>query len=332
MNSIQTPQLLLDTISSLKSYLPAYITQNYKYIALSFAIILLSNYLAQRYSKTSSITNNKFYTRTNEFAKQIPIKHLDTRKLYTFWNGNTQSTYHLTMLLKQGHIIQPLYIEEYTILKGIDNDKISEIINHFKSNLQTKQTTHATLGNSIGNSTSNSTNNPVLDTYITYLKRIKAKQSKEITVMENMRKIIKKQLPEYESNFLPTMYITAIAKDMSMTNEFARLVKKVNPLYEDHFEVIEQMFRFAKYFAPRGTSSEPSIIIDIPLTTDSNCYSTFQKVQELDTSNTSNTSNILGTANISKVYFPLLNKDLDKEKIKIIAMEHSFYNILQLAA
>uniref|UniRef100_A0A6C0HMR5 Uncharacterized protein n=1 Tax=viral metagenome TaxID=1070528 RepID=A0A6C0HMR5_9ZZZZ len=312
----------LDTLNKIISYLPDYITknvtQNYKYITLSFvlsfAFLFISNYMLQRYMKNVSLTTNKFYTKHGELTKQVAIKHLNTQKIYTFWNGNRQSTYHLIMLLKQGYIVQSLYIEEYTILKGIDNEKLAELVAKYKASIKDLK--------------KNLKTDKQLDSYMTYLKKIKIKQNRELDNLMKMRLAIKSQFSEYEANFLPTMYITAITKDMIITNAFASKISEMSPIYEDHFEVIEQMIRFAQHFTPQENSYA---VIDIPLTIDSNSATTFQAIVGglyLDKENTQSHTPL----NILKLpRTPILINGLDKEKIKIIAMEQRFYNILQIS-
>ena len=308
----------LDILNKITSYLPDYVTKNYKYItlsfALSFAFLFISNYMIQRYMKNVSLTTNKFYTKQSELAKQVPIKHLDTKKIYTFWNGNRQSTYHLIMLLKQGYIVQTLYIEEYTILKGIDNEKLAELVAKYTTSIKDLKKDLKT--------------DKQLDNYMTYLKKIKIKQNRELDNLMKMRLAIRSQFSEYEANFLPTMYITAITKDMTITNAFASKIRDISPIYEDHFEVIEQMIRFAQYFAPQENSYA---VIDIPLTIDSNSANTFQAIVgglylDKESIQTHIPLNILKLPRT-----PLLINGLDKEKIKIIAMEQRFYNILQIS-
>jgi len=308
----------LDILNKITSYIPdyitKYITKNYKYITLTFAVLFISNYMLQRYMQNVSLTTNKFYTKHGELAKQVPIKHLDTQKIYTFWNGNRQSTYHLIMLLKQGYIVQSLYIEEYTILKGIDNEKLAELVAKYKPSIKDLKKDLKT--------------DKQLDSYMTYLKKIKIKQNRELDNLMKMRLAIRSQFSEYEANFLPTMYITAITKDMTITNAFANKISEMTPIYEDHFEVIEQMIRFAQHFTPQENSYA---VIDIPLTIDSNSADTFQAIVGglyLDKESTQSHTPL----NILKLpRTPILINGLDKEKIKIIAMEQRFYNILQIS-
>jgi hypothetical protein len=108
-----------------------------------------------------------------------------------------------------------------------------------------------------------------------------------------------------------------------MTNAFAAAVKKVEPYHDTHIEICEQMLRFAKYFSPKeNITQNKQFVIDIPLTIDSNCAATMQQLAVLD---------ITLFANI-KIQTPLFNPQMNKEKIKMIAMHQRFYNILQECA
>ena len=292
-------------LEKLNSYLPDIIKKNYKYIFASFLFILTSNYLASRYTRTVNTTRNRHYTKPMEHNNQSPIKHLNSQKTYLFWNGNLQSTYNLITKLKQGLIIQPLYIEEYTILKGIDDEKIGNVLETVKKSVK---------GSGKLKITDVLKMDSTMDEYVTYLKKIREKQQLELKRMEIVRLKILEQFPELVVNLLPTMYITGIDKDMAFTGKFAQLVAQNPPIHYDHIEICEQMLRFAKVFSPIENTSA---IIEIPLTTDSKTYTTIQKLIALEP-----------TLFISsKVNFPSIQ--LNKDKIKMLAMYQRFYNILQ---
>ena len=52
---------------------------------------------------------------------------------------------------------------------------------------------------------------------------------------------------EFKFNFLPTTYITSIAKDLEMTSHFFNTIKEIKPLYCDGIDFIEQVLRYIKY-------------------------------------------------------------------------------------
>jgi hypothetical protein len=121
-------------LQSINSKLPTFITSNYKYIALTFIFLLVTNYLASRHSDNIKSTTNQSYTKPDEYVQQIHITNLAfTPKQFIFWNGNFQSTYQLIVLLKNDFIVQPIYIEEYTIAKHLDIPKFNKILTDFKN-------------------------------------------------------------------------------------------------------------------------------------------------------------------------------------------------------
>ena len=59
--------------------------------------------------------------------------------------------------------------------------------------------------------------------------------------------MIVSKYPEFRNNFLPTIYITSIAKDLEMTSHFFNTIKEIKPLYCDGIDFIEQVLRYIKY-------------------------------------------------------------------------------------
>ena len=113
---------LLETTSSFIKPLSFHISSNAIFGTLSILGLGLFTYLGNRYFNTNKDTSNQYYTRTEETILGTPNLKLTTEKgcsniIYAFWNGDLSSTYLLIDLLLQDKVIQPLYIERYTILE-----------------------------------------------------------------------------------------------------------------------------------------------------------------------------------------------------------------------
>ena len=76
---------------------------------------------------------------------------------------------------------------------------------------------------------------------------LKKKQDYELKQLEVLRLMIVSKYPEFKNNFLPTTYITSIAKDLEMTSHFFNTIKEIKPLYCDGIDFIEQVLRYIKY-------------------------------------------------------------------------------------
>ena len=294
-------------METLQDYIPHYLKNNYKVLAISFIVVFSLNYLLQRYSNNLYKTSNQIYTMA---AEQIPNSDLhylsspDTihqEKIFIFWNGNVQSTYYLITLLKKGYIIQPIYLEEYTISRLLGIDKLNEIVKDYKKT-----------------GLIHDSNN---DDYLHYLKTLKHKQSLDINKMTRLRNMIKQQYSEFSKNILPTHYVSGIQKDLKHTQTFSNLLQQIDIIHNNHIEFIEQCSRFAKYYTYHQKDKDKMNLykIHLPITQDSKTFSNFQKLLNLDIQQSPNLFN--------KIYLPII--DLDKEKIKIHALNEKFYNILQ---
>jgi hypothetical protein len=297
----------------LQNYIPHYLQNNYKVLAVSFFLIFSLNYLVQRYSNTVKKTSNQIYTMPHEHIPNSELQLLSTletihqEKYFVFWNGNMQSTYHIITLLKKGYIVQPIYLEEYTISRLLGIDKLQELVKDYKNT-------------GVVHDYEN-------DNYLRYLKTLKHKQSLDITKMQKLRNMIKQQYSEFSKNLLPTHYVSSIQKDLQHTQTFSNQLQKIDNIYNiyiihnNHIEFIEQCSRFSKYYTYHQKDKDKRNLynIHLPLTQDSKTFSNLQKLLQLDITQYTNLCN--------KIHLPII--DLDKEKIKINALNENFYNILQ---
>jgi hypothetical protein len=212
------------------------ISKNHIFGLGSIISLGVATYLIKRYLSNEKSTTNNYYLKTEE---NIAIPNLkltvstdstnSTSPLvvYIFWNGDVNSTYLLIDQLLQDKVIQPLYIERYTILKALEHntlEKLTATYNHNKSGCDAK-----TLE------------------YLADVARLKRKQSKELTQLEFIRKMILKQYPEFNGNFLPTQYITTITKDLAQTQAFFDQLQNFQHLDYKGIEFFEQALRYVKY-------------------------------------------------------------------------------------
>lgn len=221
-----------------------HLSQNTIFAGLTFLGLGLFTYLTKRYLKTENETTNQYYTKPQENVLGIPNITLTKNPgqiIYIFWNGDLSSTYLLIDLLLQDKIIQPLYIERYTILKNLEYENLENMTREY--NLMAKN-------NYSREANENNKKFKKIKSYLEDVARIKKKQTTEITQLEFMRKIIIKQYPEFQNNFLPTQYITTINKDLPHTTKFFEILKKIAPPEYTGIEFYEQITRFIKHYKP----------------------------------------------------------------------------------
>ena len=233
------------------------LNKNHLWTGLSFVGLGTFTYLTNRYLTNTKETSNQTYYKPCEVIKGIPnltiLNNTNTHThntnntnniTYIFWNGDMNSTYILLDLLLQDTIIQPLYIERYTIIKVLEKDTLETILkNENKNNTNNINTNNVNKNNNGIQSNSNKK-------YESYLKNIvllKRKQDYELKQLEVLRLMIVSKYPEFKNNFLPTTYITSIAKDLDMTSHFFNIIKEIKPLYCDGIDFIEQVLRYIKY-------------------------------------------------------------------------------------
>jgi hypothetical protein len=246
------------------------ISRNVIFGGVSILGLGLFTYLAKRYLNTDNKTTNQYYTKSCE-TMQMPNltltdnKHNRQNIIYVFWNGDISSSYLLVDLLLQDKIIQPLYVEKYTILKALEYNNLEKLTKQYIANTNAnakisglKDTTTNAKISGLKDTTANAkisglkdtTANAKIKQYLEDIARIKKNQINEMTQLEIFRKIILNQYPEFQSNLLPTIYITTIAKDLEYTLNFFSILKEISPLYYNGIEFLEQITRFIKYYKP----------------------------------------------------------------------------------
>jgi len=235
------------------------LNKNHLWTGLSFVGLGTFTYLTNRYLTNTKETSNQTYYKPCEVIKGIPnltiLNNTNTNNnntnniTYIFWNGDMNSTYILLDLLLQDTIIQPLYIERYTIIKALEKDTLDTIMkNENNNNKNNKNNTNGIQSNSSKNNNGiQSNSNKKYESYLKNIVLLKKKQDYELKQLEVLRLMIVSKYPEFKNNFLPTTYITSIAKDLDMTSHFFYTIKEIKPLYCDGIDFIEQVLRYIKY-------------------------------------------------------------------------------------
>ena len=130
------------------------LNKNHLWTGLSFLGLGTFTYLTNRYLINTKETSNQTYYKPCEVIKGIPnLTILSNNKnnntnnntnniTYIFWNGDMNSTYILLDLLLQDSIIQPLYIERYTIIKALEKDTLDTIIKNKTNNSNNSNNTN----------------------------------------------------------------------------------------------------------------------------------------------------------------------------------------------
>ena len=210
------------------------LSKNHLWSALSVAGLGAITYLTNRYVKNTITTKNQTYFKPFETLQSGNgiFKNNSTHINYIFWNGDISSTYLLVDLLLQDKIIQPLYIERYTIIKELEKDKLETIA---RDNIKLKDN----KGNY-----KNKNNTKFLNS-IASLKKAQHYETKQIEIL---RLMILAQYPEFKNNLLPTTYITTIAKDLEYTSKFYNALLEIKPIHSEGIDLIEQIVRFLKYY------------------------------------------------------------------------------------
>jgi len=207
------------------------ITKNQVFGVSSILAIAGFTYLAKRYLSNVEKSTNQYYIKSTE---QITIPNLNVLKpsesetnkhVFVFWNGDDSSTYLLIDLLQQDYIIQPLYIERFTIIKQLEGAKLETIARQYKDKSHTNQYK-----------------------YLQDIAKTKKTQTNELTQLDTKRKIILNKYNQFQHNLLPTVYITTIAKDMDFTSSFFIALKEHQPMYYDGIEFLEQVIRFLQHY------------------------------------------------------------------------------------
>ena len=257
------------------------LNKNHLWTGLSFVGLGTFTYLTNRYLTNTKETSNQTYYKPCEVIKGIPnltilnnTNNNNTNNItYIFWNGDMNSTYILLDLLLQDTIIQPLYIERYTIIKALEKDTLDTILKNENKN----------------NNGIQSNSNKKYESYLKNIVLLKRKQDYELKQLEVLRLMIVSKYPEFKNNFLPTTYITSIAKDLEMTSYFFNTIKEIKPLYCDGIDFIEQVLRYIKYsgYIKNNNENKNNEFTRIILGCNKD-YKNYDLVLKLNTKNTNN--------------------------------------------
>jgi hypothetical protein len=223
------------------------LTKNHLWSAISVIGLAGVTYLTNRYIKNTENTTNKTYYKPFEINNNINninninnlnnLNNIISKNInYIFWNGDISSTYLLIDLLLQDKVIQPLYIERYTIIKELEKDKLESLA---RDNIQDVSRLKDSKGNYKNKNNSK---------FLTNIASLKKDQEYEIKQIEILRLMILGQYPEFKNNLLPTTYITTIAKDLEYTSKFYNALLEIKPIHSNGIEFIEQVIRFLKYY------------------------------------------------------------------------------------
>jgi len=217
------------------------LNKNHLWSGITFIGLGTLTYLANRYINNTKQTKNQSYYKPAELIKGIPnLNYLQTQHstqhstqhiIYIFWNGDINTTYLLIDLLLQDKIIQPIYIERYTIIKELEKETLEKIIKQNNINKKNQMNTNTNKDKQFLNT-------------IVELKKI---QDYELKQLEILRLMILSKYPEFNTNLFPTTYITSIEKDLEMTSHFYNILQELKPIYYDGIDLIEQIIRYIKY-------------------------------------------------------------------------------------
>ena len=225
-------------------------SKNYIWAGLSTLGLGAITYFTNRYINNTAETTNQTYYKpieTKNYNGNITINSTNGKKpiTYIFWNGDVGSTYLIIDLILQDKIVQPLYIERYTIIRALENERLMKLVNDKKNSFLEK---------------SRDENNNTK--FLKQISTLKHSQDYEIKQVEMLRLMILAQYPEFRNNFLPTTYITTIAKDLEYTSQFYNTLTSISSSLYDGIEFIEQVMRFLKHYnGILEVESKPRIIL-----------------------------------------------------------------------
>lgn len=213
----------------------------------------IATYFIRRYLSNTEKTTNAYYTRSDELETNFNLPsliHSSARKIYLFWNASFNSTYLLVDYLQQDYIVQPLYIERYTIRKTLEHELLEKYTDEYNNSR---------------------TNNVKCDTiileYLAEVAKMKRKQDNEISQITTLRRVITNQYPEFRYNLLPTRYITTIEKDLTHSQQIYDVLRELNlpPLEYVGIEFFEQSSRYLKHIPSNPSKpSNPSNLRNTP--------------------------------------------------------------------
>jgi hypothetical protein len=270
-------------------------SKNYIWAGLSTLGLGALTYFTNRYNNNTIETTNQTYYKPIEAINYNRNENININKpiTYIFWNGDVGSTYLIIDLLLQDKIVQPLYIERYTIIRALESERLMHLVNDKKNSFLEKSRAKKIDEN----------NNTKFLKQISALKHL---QDYEIKQLEILRLMILGQYPEFRNNFLPTTYITTIAKDLEYTSQFYNTLKDISPIFCDGIEFIEQVMRFLKHYNNiLDVKSKPRIILG--------CNKEYKNLDLLLKLKVINKSLVVG------IDFPII--DMDLKTVKFMAVE-----------
>ena len=199
--------------------------------------------------------------------------------------------------LQQDYIVQPIYIERYTIRKALEYEKLEKSTTEYN---QSKQQ-------------SKSKCSPQVLEYLADVAKMKRQQAQEISQMITIRRVITNQYPEFRANLLPTRYITVIEKDLSHSQKFYDLLRELHlqPLEYSGIELFEQASRYITHIQKEITLN-PNIKTIMGYSQDSHLTSIINKItKKIEKHNTTDSRH--------KIEFPLAG--ISNNTIKYLASE-----------
>ena len=219
-----------------------------------------ATYFIRRYLSNNEKTTSSYYTRSDELdtvhnlailsqtinnnnAKNNNAKN---RNIHIFWNGSFNSTYLLLDYLQQDYIVQPIYIERYTIRKALEHEQLQRYTNEYnQSKQQSKQQTNVKCS-------------PRVLEYLADVAKMKRQQELEGSQIAMLRRVITNQYPEFRANLLPTRYITTIEKDLAHSQRFYDALRKLalQPLEYAGIELYEQASRYIAHMSSSTKQTE----------------------------------------------------------------------------
>jgi hypothetical protein len=210
--------------------------------------------------------------------------------------------------LQQDYIVQPIYIERYTIRKALEYEKLERYTTEYnQSKLQT-----------------NSKCSQVVLEYLADVAKMKRQQSQEISRIATLRRVITNQYPEFRANLLPTRYITTIEKDLAHSQRFYDALRELDlpPLEYAGIELYEQASRYIAHMSSSAKQTEitPNQKTVMGYSQDSHLTSIIYKIKEkIEKDLHTNTNTYANSNSRHKIDLPL--SGISNKIIKYLASE-----------
>lgn len=280
----------------------------------------VATYAIRRYLSNNEKTSSSYYTRSDEL-NAIPnltsLIYPSARKIHIFWNGSFNSTYLLLDYLQQDYIVQPMYIERYTIRKALEHEQLQRYTAEYNKSKQ--QSTQQSKQQS-AQQTNAKCDTTILE-YLADVAKIKRQQEKEISHITTLRRVINNQYPEFRVNLLPTIYITIIEKDLKYSQKFYDALRDLDlpPIEYTGIELFEQASRYiAHMFITSTNESEHSENIVMGYSQDSHLTIIIKKIEKALNTNSRHKIDlpIAGISNITIKY--LASEKINKEVMRFL--------------